>query len=244
MPAHDPPPTPLQPEAGRPTWLLVLLGLCIVALVALMHLQAAAFDGLRAFVRAEGLWAKAQKDAVLYLTRFVHSRDDSDYAAFLHATTVSLGDRDARTTLLSDSPDLARARQGLLEGQNHPEDIDSMVWFFQNFQWHEAMQRAIAIWTQGDEKMQELMALGEDIRQAVRLGVPAASLGAQLQRIDTLNQELLLLENSFSHVLGEAARGLRRALTVLSLGLLLVLGLAMAWGWRRWVPAAAPSIGR
>jgi len=238
------PPLPSQEVARRATVSLTLLfGAAALALIGLMQLQAAVFDGLRSFVRAEGLWAKAQKDAVLYLTRYTYSRDDSDYAAFLHAAAVNLGDRDARLALSQTPPDRQAARRGLLEGQNHPDDIETMIWFFLTFQHLEPMQRATDIWIRADEKIAALLTLGEEIRQAVRLGAPPSVLGPQLQRIDTLNQEMLLLENNFSLVLGETARGVRRLMWAASVGLLVVSLLGVAWLSRKVTRALTASAG-
>lgn len=206
--------------------LTVLFATILLALLGVIHLQASVSEGLRSFVRAEGLWAKAQKDAVLYLNRYSHTRDESDYAAFLHAMSVSKGDQDARLALLADPPDLARARQGFLVGANHPADIDAMVWLFLNFQHLSYLQQAQAVWEQGDAKMQALRAVASEIRQAVDAGTPALQLVHPIQTVETLHQELLILENSFSLLLGEAARWVQGLLWLVSLGLL-ALGMGL-----------------
>jgi diguanylate cyclase (GGDEF)-like protein/PAS domain S-box-containing protein len=203
---------------------VVLLVLVAVAQQGINYLQAQVFDGVRTFVRAEGLWAKAQKDAVFYLIRYTDTRDESDYGAYLNSVQVSAGDQAARLALLQDPPDRDAARQGFIQGANHPDDVDAMIWFFLNFQRVSYLQEAIAVWEQGDAKMAELAGVAEQLRELVHAGAPSTDMAAPLLRLERLNHELTQLENRFSLVLGEGARWVRTTLWTLSVGLLLLMG--------------------
>ena len=73
------------------------------------------------------------------------------------AIAVPVGDRKAREELEKPRPDLAVARQGFLEGRNHPDDIPDMIWLFRRFRNVSYIDRAIAIWAEGDRNIAELI---------------------------------------------------------------------------------------
>jgi len=57
-------------------------------------------SSLRAYVGGEGLWSKAQKDAVFHLYRYGVSRTERDYQLFEQFMRVPMGDARARHELL------------------------------------------------------------------------------------------------------------------------------------------------
>jgi hypothetical protein len=95
-----------------------------VATVVLMLLLGDAtlhmIRGARAYVSAGSLWSNAQKNAVGYLEQYAQTRNEDYFAQYQSAIGVTLGDRKARLALDHPRPDLARAREGLREGGNHP----------------------------------------------------------------------------------------------------------------------------
>lgn len=208
---------------GQVTLIVLLLVLVSLAQQGINYLQAQVFDGVRTFVRAEGLWAKAQKDAVFYLLRYTDTRDEADFDAYLASVQISAGDQAARLALLQDPPDLQAARLGFILGDNHPDDVGAMIWFFLNFQRVSYLQEAIAVWEQGDAKMAELDVVANELRALVRAGAPSAAMAAPLLRLEQLNTELTQLENRFSLVLGEGARWVRTTLWTVSVALLLLM---------------------
>src|SRR6201995_5566295 len=81
-------------------------------------------SSVRAYVGGEGLWSKAQKDALYQLFKYARTRDEADYVKFKSILTVNLGDHKARLELSKADPDMEVARQGFIEGRNHPDDVD------------------------------------------------------------------------------------------------------------------------
>src|ERR1700745_2604523 len=57
-------------------------------------------SSLRAYVGGEGLWSKAQKDAVFHLYRYGVSRIERDYQLFEQFMRVPIGDANTRRELL------------------------------------------------------------------------------------------------------------------------------------------------
>ncbi len=218
-----------QSITGKVVLIIGLFVFIAIVLGGMIYLQGRIFDGVRVYVRGEGLWAKGQKDAVIYLERYSHSHAEDDYRAFLQAVETNLGDHAARKALLATPPDLQAAATGFAHGQNDPEDIDALIWFFQHFQSISYMHQAIAIWTDADQKIKELLEVGQAIRQEIQSGAhDTEKLNSLRSRVNSLNIELLTLENRFSSVLGEGARWVKQATLIASLTLLLLfVSLAM-----------------
>lgn len=204
--------------------IVLTFGVIALLLQAMIYLQGSIHDGVRAYVRGEGLWAKAQKDAVLYLDRYSRSHAESDYQAFRNAVLVNLGDKQARLALSATPVDAAGAREGFLRGGNHPEDIDSLIWFYRNFQFVSYMREAIDIWARGDLKIGELILTGEAMHaEFLDHGGRPEQMARLREQLQQLNHQLLELENRFSLTLGEGARWVRSSLWQASLALLFVV---------------------
>jgi diguanylate cyclase (GGDEF)-like protein/PAS domain S-box-containing protein len=214
----------LKPSTASKVKLIVVLFVVIaVCLTGMIALQGNIADGVRAYVRGEGLWAKAQKDAMLALEHYAYSGEEADLAAFRRSTGVFRGDALARDALDRSPPDEATARDGFIQGGNAPQDVDSLVWFYLHFQNISYMREAIGIWKQGDAKMRELEAIAEQMRtDFTTRGANPPRMQAYRARLQRLGSELTALENQFSVVLGEGARWVKRALWLGSLAVLAV----------------------
>jgi two-component system, sensor histidine kinase len=110
--------------------IIALFVALIFCLVLLIHIQMDALTAIRTYVGGEGLWAKAQKDAVLSLEHYIVSHDEVDYQAYHRLVQVPLGDQKARIELQKPSPNLDIVRAGYLQGRNHPVDIEYAITFF------------------------------------------------------------------------------------------------------------------
>ncbi len=207
-------------------YLIVALFILVnLALFSLSYIQSEAMNGVRGYVRGEGLWGKAQKNATLQLERFIYLGKEDDYQLFLKSLEVPLGDRQARLQLQSEQPDLQMAFQGFLAGQNDPQDIPGLIVFFQRFEHFPYMSDAIEIWTQGDRYILQLKAIGEQVYLAKTSG-DEARIESLLPRLQKINLALERLEYQFSLVLSEGARWVKRTLMSTSL-VLFVLMLAV-----------------
>ena len=220
------------PVARKLGFVVALFVLVIGLLVGVTKLNGDVLSAVRAYVAGEGLWAKSHRDAVFNLTRYAQSRDETDYRRYEEALRVTLGDRQAREELEKPVPDLARAREGLLAGRNHPEDIDGLIWLFRTFRRVDYLDRAITLWSEADGHIERLRVLGGELRAEVIGGGPSPARGAELvQQIEALHHTLVPLEDEFSAVLGEASRWIGGVLLVGTVALslaMLALGLGVA----------------
>lgn len=208
---------------GRVISIIFLFSFIALLLQGVIYLQGNIFDGVRSYVRGEGLWAKAQKDAVLYLYQYSYSHSEQDYQAYLEAIKANIGDKNARLALSSQTPNIDKARIGFLQGNNSPEDIDSMIWFYLNFQRISYLRKAIGIWREADAKISLLNTTAEELHYEIEVGGNhPARIDVLRNKLQKLNLELLSLENSFSQVLGEGARWVKKTTWVISISILVI----------------------
>jgi diguanylate cyclase (GGDEF)-like protein/PAS domain S-box-containing protein len=204
----------------------------VVLLVVLWSISMAILSATRAYVGGESLWSKAQKDAVFYLNRYAATRSETDYERYLEVIKVPLGDRKAREELEQANPNLERARQGFLEGRNHPDDIEGMIWLFRRFRNVGYMDRAIVVWAEADRFVAELTGAAQRLHQSVAGGhADEESLRPLLEDIRRINGDLTPLEDAFSFTLGEASRRMRLVLlsgTLIVATFLVVLGIVLS----------------
>lgn len=200
----------------------MFITICIVQ-VALVYVQGNIFDGVRTYVRGEGLWAKAQKDATFYLIQYSYNKNEVDYQRYLAATAVMQGDKQAREALLSSPINQRKAREGFIQGLNDDRDTESLIWFFRHFNRTHYMQQAVKIWGLADDKFSTMMSLASAMHQEINLsGGNAADLSQYREQIIKLSEELLSLEIEFSAVLSEGARWVKRITWLISLSVLLL----------------------
>ena len=193
-------------------------------------------SSVRAYVGGEGLWSKAQKDAVFHLYKYGVSRNDEDYRLFQEFMKVPIGDGKTRKELHRATPDMAVARRGFLEGRNHPDDIEGMIELFRNFSNVSYIARAIAIWGEAEPIALQLIPIGEELRDEITSAAPSQDkIDGLLKAIGPINSKLTALEDDFSYTLGEASRWLEgvvlklllvTALTVEATGLLLAISVS------------------
>jgi signal transduction histidine kinase len=196
--------------------LALLVGILVVNIVTVISLAVlglGVLSSVRAYVGGEGLWAKAQKDAIYSLSRYAVSLSERDYLDYLSHLKVPLGDRKARLALGQADPDLAAADAGFLEGGNHPEDVRGMSQLFLRFHHFGPIRRAIGIWTQADAVLLELQGLGEAFHTAASRRRPTpAEVSAFITELERVNLRLTGLEDAFSAAMGEAARAAKSLL--------------------------------
>jgi signal transduction histidine kinase/CheY-like chemotaxis protein len=215
----------LQRQALLSTALVVGI---VAALVVIAGLGFETLSSARAYVGGEGLWAKAQKDAVYRLTRYAYTQDPAEYTAFERHLEVYRGDRQARLELLGENTNWDRVHEGFLQGRNHPDDVHRMGVFLQRYRGLSFIEEAIAIWEAGDSLMLELEGVGRALQQRVlarQLTEPTRA--ALLADIDRLTLELTRLEDAFSSTMGAGSRWAARTM----LGALIVAAvLLLAFG--------------
>lgn len=189
------------------------------AAVALAQALIASFSiytlsAVRGYVAGESMWSKGYKQAIHSLEHYVRDGDVDEFRRFESSIAVPLGDRRARLALLAVPPNLDRARQGLLTGRNHPNDIPSMIWLFRYFGGVPYIAEAIEKWSLADLRILELAEVAHAIkRERAQIGeIDKAQTDAWVARIDTLDQEITPLTRQYAEALGRGSRAITQIL--------------------------------
>ena len=204
-----------------------------VATVVLMLLLGDAtlhmIRGVRAYVSFESVWSNAQKNAVGYLEQYAQTRNEDYFAQYQSEIAVTLGDRKARLALDHPNPDLPRAREGLREGRNHPDDVASMIDVFLRLRRVGFMSGAVDLWIQADALVAELDVAARDLQRVIGAGVrDPVEVGPLITRIRMLDRELTTKTRAFAATFEEASRRIELVLTSLNAGTaVLLLGIAV-----------------
>jgi PAS domain S-box-containing protein len=189
-------------------------------------------SSVRAYVSGEGLWSKAQKDAMYQLLRYSRTHDKTDYDKFKEFMKVPGGDHKTLVELAKKDPDMDIARQGFIEGRNHPEDVNGMITLFTRFNSISYINKAIKIWSKADPLVAEFIPIGEQLHAEINSPSPSPEkINAIIAAIDPLNARLTKLEDDFSYTLGEGSRWLENLVLKLLFAIALtveITGLTLA----------------
>jgi signal transduction histidine kinase len=193
-------------------------------------------SSVRAYVGGEGLWSKSQKNAIYHLTRYATLHNEDDYIQFKEHMKVPLGDNKARAEMSKPHPDWEKVKQGLIEGRNHPEDVEGMIHLFRRFSNISYIRKAIMIWGQADSSILKLIPISDSLHTEINRQNPSVEKTTLLlEHLVPINRTLTVLEDDFSYTLGEGSRWLEGlilkllfviALTVEVSGLILAISLS------------------
>jgi PAS domain S-box-containing protein len=210
---------------------IVLITVILVSLVFLGLAGMEIISGLRGFVGAEGLWSKGQKSAVVHLIRYSSNQDKEEYDAFKDHIKIPKGHKQARLELDKPDPDLDLAYQGLIQGGNHPQDVENMVRLFRWFRNIEYIERAIDIWERGDGLIEQLEVKAEKLHKNVNKREQGSSIEREIitKQIMLLDENLTVLEGEFSFALGEATRWAKNVFFLVMAGSAAIASIICMW---------------
>jgi len=164
-------------------------------------------SGMRAYVGAEGLWAKGQQSATYYLTQYIYTSDPTLYTAFQTSLEVTLGDKQARLALEKKEIDDQAAFDGFLKGGNHSDDIAIMIFLYKHFKDVSYIKKSIEQWQIGDALIEELLNYGYNVHQRIiNNNLNKDGHITSLRVVDDLQTQLSLAEKTFSFHMAEASR--------------------------------------
>jgi diguanylate cyclase (GGDEF)-like protein/PAS domain S-box-containing protein len=214
------------PKGGRPViivWLFVGIVICLLGLTVY---SAQLLSAGRALVGLETAWAKAQKDAVFYLTRYaIHGAED-DFQSFEKAIGAVEGERLARYELRKSKPDLAVVRRGLAAGGVHQVEVDGLTALYSRLHGFEPMEYVLAQWTRSDLLMDELQGVGRRMR-AMGSSLDPVEASRLIKQIHRINTSLAPLEDDLAQTLAEIQR---TAQSLLASGILIITGVLLIGG--------------
>lgn len=194
-------------------------------MVAVVQLQSA----ITAYTWGESVWSRAQVDAVQHFHRFADSGNVQDLAQARQSLAIPIGDLHARIAMTGPELDWARARKGLRQGGNHPEDVTRMILLVRHFSWLEPLQIAMKAWETTDSLLLEMDHIGNAMERQWLSDTP------DRQRLLDLDQRLAELDRTlqsraliFRLAMGDAARWAAGFLSWVSVGFLVVMT-SLSW---------------
>ena len=182
----------------------ILFGVC---LISVSFFGNKFLSANRAFISGESEWAKAQKDATISLLQYVKTEDERYYDSYRRSLQVINGDRMSRMELAKEDPDLRRIKRGFIMGNNHPDDVDSMIWLVRNFGFLDRIQEAMVTWEEADLNIIEFTKLAEEIHNSIKKGLIDEIAKEEYSRqIIDIKDRLTIAEQSFSGTMNSTAR--------------------------------------
>jgi len=175
-------------------------------------------SSVRSYVGGESLWSKGQKDAIYYLNLYANGRDEINYMKYQQAIAIPRGGHDLRVAMDQPVPDIARATAGILQGGNHPDDAQGIIWLYLNFRHFSFLEKAIDLWKIGDNYLVQLDEVAREMHARILEGSATnADVLAWRQRINAINEGVTPAAMAFSDALGEGSRVILRILLVVNL---------------------------
>jgi diguanylate cyclase (GGDEF)-like protein/PAS domain S-box-containing protein len=175
-------------------------------------------SAVRSYIGGESLWSKGQKDAIYYLNLYANSRDDINYLKYQKAIAIPQGGHDLRLAMDQPVPDIGRATAGILQGGNHPDDAQSIIWLYLNFQHFSYLEKAVDLWKVGDNYLVQLDEVAREMHARIQEGnVSNSDVMGWRQRISAINEGVTPAAMAFSDALGEGSRLILRILLVVNL---------------------------
>jgi len=232
---------PLRGRIAHATGWLFACSMALFALVAIAMVVVVleVLSGGRAYVHGEGRYTKGQQTAVFHLDRYAERGDPDDLAAARRALAVPLGDYRARRAMQGDEFGYQAAYQGLLQGQNDPADIPTMIWLFRYFQEAPYAAEAVAIWERADTRVLELVAIADELEaQWTNPPVDQDAIADLRERITTLDLSLQDLERNFSITISNGLHVLQNLVTgvLVLVVVLLTASSVLVYRWTtRWI---------
>lgn len=188
-----------------------IMAFLIVVELCVLSFSISTLSAIRAFVSGEGLWSKAQKEAFASLRQYAQSGREADYKNYADQLKVPMGDGLFRQALEKPVPDYALARRGLLQGRNHPDDIEGMTNLILRFHANAYLSRTIYYWIKAETSLKKIIPVAEALHRTSETGPLASAQTVSFQNsIDRIDNEVTPFEDSFSYTLGEGSRWLEQ----------------------------------
>lgn len=165
-------------------------------------------SGVRATVQQEGVWSKAQKDAINTLQHYAYSSDTTNYAHFISFLEINEWDKKAFKELEKENPNRDIIHNAVVNSGVHPKDAPAVIDIFYYFGFISYVEKSLSIFWQADVLMQNLRSIGNNMHAKITRNSELNSTEITLlfEELNVLNKEISILETEFSNTMGQSAR--------------------------------------
>lgn len=212
-------------------FLVVILVLVILAIASIDIMSS-----LRAYIGAESVWSKDEKDATFFLHLYAESGDEVLYQRHVESMNGLRHLRRARDILDRPQADMRTAQNELVMGGFARSDVVSAAWVYRIFRRVSYLRDAMDLWKSTDIDMEELdQVAGRLHRQYSSRSGARPGLVELQSRIFEINEKVAPLARGFSSVLSTTFRKVALLLLIVDLSAAFVLTLLTVWHVRRLV---------
>lgn len=203
--------------------LLLFVLIAAILLIATNLFTVKVLSAVRAYINGEAEYSRGQKDACLYLFRYVQTGDTAVWQSFKQAIQIPVSDNIARAGLIKNASNEVITNSFLM-GRNHPDDVDEMIWLFRNFRSVSFMKEPIRIWASAEPLVNALDSIGGAINEHVKGdGLTEAMKRDYTEKIIKLSGSLSKMETAFSLSLGQAERNIKGYLIYVNIFLVVLM---------------------
>jgi len=203
--------------------LILIIFISCALLICINFFTIKILSANRAYINGESHYSKSQKDASRHLITYLYTKNPNQWKLYHDELKVPQGDGTARSTLLK-AGDNAIARKGLLSGRNHEEDLDDIIWLFDNFKEVPFLSKAIDEWGKGDKLIFKLFVIGEQIKAKINRNLlTTQDQKRYLKEISSISDRLTINERNFSNLLGEGTRKIKDLLIFTNIFFILII---------------------
>lgn len=182
-------------------------------------------SGIRAYVNGESYYSKGQKDAARHLVMYINSQDPHHWEKYKEHIKIPICDGAARRHLQAGENE--QAKIAFLEGKNHQDDLDVLVWLFVNFENLSFMKEPIRLWTEGDSIISVQDSLAHQIHNYITSDAQDKAYGANLIEQVHKNSEIITeKEEQFLASLGDTARQVSNLILIVNT----IFTIIIIWG--------------
>lgn len=194
-----------QAKTHTVTFLIIILTACSL-LIVINFYTIKTLSATRAYVNGESRYSKGHNVATRNLINYLFTSKEEYWFKFLSNISIPMGDAKARISL-TKRLDNETTKQGFREGKNHEEDLNDMIWLFNNFKNIWFFKKAIEEWKVGDQLNLALYHKGLDLHEKIKNN--SFNLESKikiLEELDDLNIKIGHSEERFSNLLGDGTR--------------------------------------
>ncbi|MDN3672867.1 HAMP domain-containing sensor histidine kinase [Flavobacterium branchiarum] len=203
--------------------LLLIVFLSCTLLIFINFYTIEILSANRAYVNGESHYSKGQKDAVRHLITYLYTGDKEQWELYKKEIKVPQGVGEARILLLSNG-DVNAIKEGLRDGRNNEKDLDDMIWLFRNFKSVSFLAKAISIWEEADNLVDQLEVTGGIIdKRITNSSLNEVDKKQFLNLLSALSDKLTIKELEFSNTLGEGTRAIKNQLILTNIIFILII---------------------
>jgi signal transduction histidine kinase len=209
--------------------LLLIVFVSCVLLICINLFTIKILSANRAYINGESYYSKGQKNASRHLITYLYTKDVHKWKLYQEELKVPQNAGIARETLVKFGNNEI-ARNALVKGQNHPEDLNDIIWLFENFKQVSFLSKAINEWEQADKLVLQLTLIGNQINTKIsNNNLSPADQKKYLEEVGKISDKLTVNERNFLNIIGDGTRQIKNLLIVINIIFILIIACSVSF---------------